>query len=269
MNAFRLDLVATPLKGKGLRGRRSAVNPLTIVLAFGLVFATINFIALTPGAAQETLTSTGVIPEPVGMASAVGSDNCEDERVVSELNLSLAEKIECDLDDASYGRDWLAESKEAFEYLNNIREEYGRSRLQWSERAYLLAVYRSQDMEVRGYFDHVTPEGECSTDFKTQFGFQKDENLAENIAVLAHYSNRVPTKDAQPEQTIDGWMTSRGHRYNLLYQYHDKAAIGCYKATCTFIGVNTNPIGLGSSRCLTGEQALEYWQETPLKVDEK
>ncbi len=250
-----------PLAPKRFGRLRWTINPLTLVLTFGLVFSLVNY--LGPGLIQDVLAESGV-PDHLGMAAA---EPCEPS-AQPELNLSLAEDIECSLEDGGGGRDWLGESKEAFDYLNTVRAEHGRAELAWDEISYLLAVYRSKDMSVRGYFDHVTPEGECVKDYKNMFGFGSQYNVAENIGVLAHYDNGMPTKTSTPNDAVEGWLTSRGHRYNLLHQDHQRGAIGCYKAVCTFIGANNFPSGLGTADCITGEEALRYWADAPPKPDE-
>ena len=68
-----------------------------------------------------------------------------------------------------------------FYRLNQIRSENGRKKIEWDERAYNLAIARAKDMYERNYFDHVTPEGECTDDFKKDYGFSNSEFLPENI----------------------------------------------------------------------------------------
>lgn len=158
--------------------------------------------------------------------------------------------------------------QEAFEYLNQLREKYGRNKLSWDDRAYNLAVARSKDMIERNYFDHVTPEGTCAGNFKSAFGFVDYENIPENIGGMTHYDNGNPVENTSVREAVNGWMESRGHRYNLLYQSHQFGAIGCYKSICAFYGVNPENRGFGSGPCTTGEQGLEYWKTAPIQPGE-
>lgn len=153
------------------------------------------------------------------------------------------------------------ESKIAFEYVNQLRSQYNRRLLEWDDRAYELAVSRSKDMYVRDYFDHVTPEGTCAKDLKYEFGFNSEDVLAENLGGVTHYSNGVPVLGASVNDSVDGWMNSRGHRYNLLYGDHIAGAIGCYEYICAFYGINHDPYGLGAGPCSTGEEGLAYWKD--------
>lgn len=159
--------------------------------------------------------------------------------------------------------------KAAFESLNTIRASYGRITLEWDNRAYELAVYRSKDMATRGYFDHVTPEGTCASEMKSNFGFSQNENIAENIWMTYYVGVSISGQPrANPNEAVTDWMGSRGHRYNLLYPDHTKGAIGCYVNVCTFYGVNTKYYGFGYGPCTTGSQGLAYWETAPQQLGE-
>jgi uncharacterized protein YkwD len=150
------------------------------------------------------------------------------------------------------------ECEEAFDYVNQVRKEKGRKPMKWDDNLYKLAVERSKDMVKRNYFDHVTPEGKCVNDFKAAYGFA-NYNVAENIGGMTHYDDGNPVPETSVKEAVDGWLDSRGHRYNLLYPSHTKGAIGCYKAICVFLGANQKYYGLGYGPCTTGEEGLAYW----------
>ena len=159
------------------------------------------------------------------------------------------------------------ECKEAFEYVNSIRKEYYGEQMEWDDNLYEIAVFRSKDMETRGYFDHVTPEGKCVKDFKAEYGFA-DYNVAENCGGMTHYEDGNPIPSTSVKEAVDIWLTSRGHRYNLLYPSHEKGAIGCYKAICVFLGANREYYGLGYGSCTTGEEGIAYWKSASKQPDE-
>jgi len=150
------------------------------------------------------------------------------------------------------------ECMEAFNYLNGLRSENGRRALKWDDRLYNLAVFRAKDMFDRNYFDHITPEGNCAKDFQSDFGISSNEFLAENAGGMSYYSKGDVAGNCK--ETVDGWMTSRGHRYNFLYDEHVSGAIGCYNEICLFYGSHSNPYGLGAGPCTTGEEGLAYWE---------
>ena len=113
-------------------------------------------------------------------------------------------------------------------------------------------------MYERNYFDHVTPEGKCDKDFQADYGFKSYEVIAENAGGMTYYSTGEVSGDCK--EAVDGWLTSRGHRYNLLYDEHISGAIGCYKHICIFLGVHNNPYGLGAGPCTTGDEGMAYWE---------
>ena len=152
------------------------------------------------------------------------------------------------------------ECKITFNYLNDIRRKNGRKELEWDDRAYKLAVARSKDMSERGYFDHITPEGTCAKDMKSEYGFKSGEILAENCGGMTHYAGGTPIPGTSVDEAVDDWMSSRGHRYNLLYEKHTRGAIGCYKSICVFYGVHNDPYGLGAGPCTSGDTGLAYWE---------
>jgi len=156
-----------------------------------------------------------------------------------------------------FGPERKNECLEAFDYLNGIREANDREKLVWDDRIYALAVFRSKDMKERNYIDHITPEGKCAVDFKSDFNITEYGVFAENVGgTTVTYIYLIPFY-APVKESVDGWMGSRGHRYALLYPYPDykKAAMGCYYEICVFLVLTTEPF-----QCVRGEEGLEYWE---------
>ena len=147
------------------------------------------------------------------------------------------------------------ECMQAFNELDGIRQSYEKPYITWDERAYKLAVARSKDMYDREYFDHVTPEGKCVDNFKQDYGFKEYEFVAENAGGMRYYSKGRVAGNC--EEALNGWLDSRGHRYNLLYSGHVSGAIGCYYEICVFLGVNYDGFG---AMCSSGAEGLAYWQ---------
>ena len=163
------------------------------------------------------------------------------------------------------------ECVDALEYVNELRQEKGLNALIWNESLYELATYRARDLYEREYFDHTTPEGTCVKDFKNQAGFE-DYIIAENLGaqlISENYGAYVYDTEINPTEQVDGWMESRGHRYNLLYADHIYGAIGCYGGVCVFLGAHQDPWGLGAGPCTTGEEGLAYWESVPLQPGEQ
>ena len=152
----------------------------------------------------------------------------------------------------------IKQRDEAFAHINSLRSEYGRSELAWDGRAYALAIARAKDMYDRNYLDHVTPEGTCAKDLKAQYNFTSNENVAENIWKIYYESGAAI--EANPNLAVSSWMTSRPHRYNLLYEQHASGAVGCYHNICMFYGVNAVASGLGAGPCVAWADSSAFWQ---------
>ncbi len=145
------------------------------------------------------------------------------------------------------------ESKEAIEYVNEIRRNHGKGKIEFDKRVYKLAMARVKDMDKYDYMDHTNPEtGSCPYNMKDKFGLSPGEDVAENA-----YMDTSDYHSGMEEDAIDSWMDSRGHRYNLLYSNHVAGAVACYKEYCVFLGLNYDGFGRG---CYTAEEGVEYWR---------
>ena len=76
----------------------------------------------------------------------------------------------------------------------------------WDERLWQVANGHAEDMCVRDYFDHITPEGRSPQDRATLLGF--DFSVAENIVIGSNSPNNHFRWMDEP--------TCTGHRGNIL-----------------------------------------------------
>jgi uncharacterized protein YkwD len=90
------------------------------------------------------------------------------------------------------------------ELVNEERGKVGCAALNADPRLTAAAQGHSADMAARGYFSHTTPEGVGYSQRITQAGYEWQ--VAENIA------KGYPTAEA----VMQGWMTSPGHRANIV-----------------------------------------------------
>jgi len=162
------------------------------------------------------------------------------------------------------------ECRIAFDYVNRLRLDNDRKAIKWDDRLYQLAVARSKDMYERNYFDHVTLEGKCVKDFKADYGLAKYTIAENNGAQYSGYSDYDMSFDTSidPKEQVDNWMSSRGHRYNLMYPSHILGAIGCYYGVCVFLGAHQDAYGLGAGPCTTGDEVLAYWETVGKQLGE-
>ena len=130
------------------------------------------------------------------------------------------------------------------ELINAQRMNQKLRPLKVDERLSAIARNHSQDMGRRGFFDHINPDGKSPTERgrAAKYTCRKytleyvSEGLAENIFQNNLY-NRVimlgkeitfdwNTPEKIVESTVNGWMSSPGHRRNILNSRYERTGIG-------------------------------------------
>ncbi len=95
--------------------------------------------------------------------------------------------------------------KKVVELVNEIRKDYGLSELKLNTKLCAVAKEKSQDMKDNNYFSHTSPTYGSPFDMIKSFGISY-RTAGENIAMGYR----------TPEEVVDGWMNSEGHRANIL-----------------------------------------------------
>jgi len=98
-----------------------------------------------------------------------------------------------------------AYEKKVVELTNAERAKYGIAALQLDENLSKVARTKSSDMKAKGYFDHNSPTYGSPFDMMKQFGISY-RSAGENIAM----------GQRSPEEVVNAWMNSEGHRKNIL-----------------------------------------------------
>lgn len=107
------------------------------------------------------------------------------------------------------------EAEEVLRLVNLERNKNGLSTLVLNDALNTAAFKHSEDMRLQNYFDH---EGKDGSDFSQRAkragytGFPTGENIA------AGYRTS--------KQVFDGWMSSKGHRENILSPNHTEMGLG-------------------------------------------
>jgi len=110
----------------------------------------------------------------------------------------------------------------ALQVLDLVNKERAANQLpavQWHETATDVAYAHSVDMDVRGFFDHVNPDGDDPGD-RLQAAGIKWRTYGENIAV------GYPS----PQEVMLAWMNSPGHRANILEPQFTHLGIGVHSS---------------------------------------
>jgi uncharacterized YkwD family protein len=102
--------------------------------------------------------------------------------------------------------------------VNKERTSRGLSALKLSSEVSKVASTKSQDMVNKGYFDHNSPTYGSPFDMMNQFGISY-RSAAENIAM----------GQRNPQEVMNGWMNSDGHRKNILNSSFTGMGIGIAK----------------------------------------
>jgi len=147
----------------------------------------------------------------------------------------------------------------AIDLVNKERIKYGKKPINFDQNLYELAFYKSKDMYINKYYDHPDIYGKCPNYYKKDFGIIGG-SVADN---LYHDGGGILLPSYQ--NSIKSWMTSRGHRYNLLFDGHISGAIACYAEYCTFVGLNYDRLG---STCNTGDEGMKFWETIELQPGE-
>jgi uncharacterized protein YkwD len=139
--------------------------------------------------------------------------------------------------------------KEIHNFVNIERTNNGLSQLNWDDRLADIARRHSQDMSNRNFFDHTNPDGQDPTARANAAGYScykgyggyytvgVAENLFQNnLYDSVTYVNGIPiyswnSQNELASSTVSGWMSSFGHRQNILTSTYDREGIGVAIAT--------------------------------------
>lgn len=106
---------------------------------------------------------------------------------------------------------------EVVRLVNVERAQNGLSALTENWELSRVARYKSKDMHDRGYFSHTSPTYGSPFDMMKNFGISY-RTAGENIA--KGYRT--------PQEVVNGWMNSEGHRANILNASFRQIGVGYY-----------------------------------------
>lgn len=110
------------------------------------------------------------------------------------------------------------------EEVNDYRQANGLDPLVFDDELAAVARAHSQDMNDRDYLSHVSPDGDGPGDRLDDAGIDCNA-WAENIALEYDPSFSEDDADSVAESIVAGWISSPGHRQNILGDY-DEQGIG-------------------------------------------
>lgn len=101
--------------------------------------------------------------------------------------------------------------------VNAERSKYGLSSLTLSDKLTAVANEKARDMAENNYFSHTSPTYGSPFQMLQQYGIQY-KSAGENIAA----------GQRSPEEVMNSWMNSSGHRANILNESYTEIGIGYY-----------------------------------------
>ena len=199
-------------------GARALISQLTTRAIVSVIVLLASF-----GVCQNALAQN-LQPRPVArMVSEPVADArySRPRRVTLELSSAGTTKtvaaIAPSFDDAN------AVERRAFEQTNVARAENGLQPLAWDPELCRMAREHSEKMATLNYFSHETPEGLQLKERAREIGILHFRVIGENIAYNKGY-------DDPGGFAVERWLTSSGHRANMLYPGFQASAIGSYVA---------------------------------------
>ena len=108
---------------------------------------------------------------------------------------------------------------QVFELVNEERRERGLSPLIWDDAVAQVAYEHSVDMDVRGFFSHINPDGQTP-----------GQRAAEVGIGWQAYGENIAFGQPSPGSVMDAWMDSDGHRANILHTMYSRMGVGVHVA---------------------------------------
>ncbi len=146
---------------------------------------------------------------------SASTDTSDSESYTYDIYLNTALSIP-----AGYNSEY---ARRVLDLVNEQRAAYGLSALTWDDTA--ASAANTRVVEIVSSFSHTRPDGrKCATAYTDAGG--TSSYVGENIA--AGYMS--------PEEVVNGWMNSEGHRANILNANYTTLGVGCYYDPNSYYG---------------------------------
>lgn len=104
------------------------------------------------------------------------------------------------------------------ELTNAERARFGLKPLTYDVRLERAAQWMAEDMAIKGYFSHTDSQNRSIGQRVPSFGYNNYQTLRENLA----------GGQRSPEEVVDAWMHSPGHRDAILCPKCEHIGLGFY-----------------------------------------
>lgn len=129
--------------------------------------------------------------------------------------------------------------KSVFQGINKVRNKHGLSSLEWNKELSVVAEKHSEDMIKKDYFSHVSPEGHSLED-RLKIEQVQYSKAGETLLKQSRFEGFIliipipKNESGMVKETIDGWMSSPGHREIILTPDFQEVGVGICKEDFTF-----------------------------------
>lgn len=107
--------------------------------------------------------------------------------------------------------------------VNIERNKAGLKSLVTSSELSKVALLKSKDMALFGYFDHISPN------YGTPFEMMTNQGISYTAA-----GENIAKGYKTPEEVVSAWMNSPGHKANILSPQFNKMGLGIYVDESTY-----------------------------------
>ncbi|MFK7681284.1 CAP domain-containing protein [Priestia megaterium] len=170
---------------------------------------------------QETQASEQAEAAPQEQAQA--PEQSEEAKAPEQTQQNTKAQQSENTDKAEQTKDASQFEQKVVDLVNQEREKQGLKPLTLNKKLSDVARTKSKDMMDKGYFDHNSPTYGSPFDMMKQFGIEYT-TAGENIA----------KGQQSPEDVMNAWMNSDGHRKNILNPDFTEIGVGYVKGDTTY-----------------------------------
>lgn len=171
----------------------------------------------------STEVTTHVTTEATTQASTEVTTQITTEATTQATTQTTTETTTEATTEASISKPNMSYAQQVLNLVNAEREKNGLSSLSLNSQLSNVAQIKSEDMNNNHYFSHNSPTYGSPFDMMKQFGISF-KTAGENIAM----------GQTSPEQVVNGWLNSEGHRKNILNPDFKEMGLGYYKGNSTY-----------------------------------
>ncbi|CAK8583229.1 CAP domain-containing protein [Priestia megaterium] len=172
---------------------------------------------------QETQAPEQAEAAPQEQAQAQAPEKSEEAKAPEQTQQNTKAQQSENTDKAEQTKDASQFEQKVVDLVNQEREKQGLKPLTLNKKLSDVARTKSKDMMDKGYFDHNSPTYGSPFDMMKQFGIEYT-TAGENIA----------KGQQSPEDVMNAWMNSDGHRKNILNPDFTEIGVGYVKGDTTY-----------------------------------